>query len=229
MTQDRIANWGESEAAARYQTGDTDPDGGDFIVARDLDGQRMLLKFDFAANEWQYAGDVDMGGGDINSVGTARVDALETDQASIGNVVAKVSNEEQDTPLPDSASTKLEWHTIEKEDAEVFSVDLDNNEIDVLQDGDYIISYSFRVSGNSSWSTGDSVVQRIFKNGSFETGLFEPLKISTNREVIGPFTLYLNDLNENDTIHVEIEQRSGSEQMIDSNRFSNQLSFYRVS
>ena len=90
MTQDRIANWGESESAARYQTGDDDPDGGDFIVARDLDGQRMLLKFDFAANEWQYAGDVDMGGGDLNSVGTARVDALKAESVSTdkGNITA---------------------------------------------------------------------------------------------------------------------------------------------
>ena len=78
---DRTLNWGESASAARYQTGDDDPDGGDFIVARDLDGQRMLLKFDFTANEWQYAGDLDIGGGDLNSVGTARVDAIEADRS----------------------------------------------------------------------------------------------------------------------------------------------------
>ena len=83
---DRTLNWGESESEARYQTGDDDPDGGDFIVARDLDGERMLLKFDFTANEWQYAGDVDMGGGDLNSVGTARVDALEAESVSTERV-----------------------------------------------------------------------------------------------------------------------------------------------
>ena len=86
MTQDRIANWGESESAARYQTGDDDPDGGNFIVARDLDGERVLLQFDYDADEWQYAGDVDMGGGDLNSVGTARVDALEAELVSTDEV-----------------------------------------------------------------------------------------------------------------------------------------------
>jgi len=70
MTQDRIANWGESEAAARYQTGDDDPDGGDFIVVRDLDGDLTLLQYDFAASTFVYGADVDLNSNALADVGS---------------------------------------------------------------------------------------------------------------------------------------------------------------
>ena len=79
---DRTAFFGETLEAARYRFGDTSTDGGNYIVAEDLDGERVLLQFDYDADEWQYAGDVDMAGGDLNSVGTARVDALEAESVS---------------------------------------------------------------------------------------------------------------------------------------------------
>ena len=70
MTQDRIANWGESEAAARYQTGDDDPDGGDFIVVRDLDGNVTLLQYDFAASTFVFGSDVDLDSNALADVGS---------------------------------------------------------------------------------------------------------------------------------------------------------------
>ena len=70
MSQDRTANWGESEAAARYQTGDTDPDGGDFIVVRDLDGNVTLLQYDFAASTFVYGADVDLDSNALADVGS---------------------------------------------------------------------------------------------------------------------------------------------------------------
>ena len=70
MTQDRIANWGESESAARYQTGDDDPDGGDFIVVRDLDGDVTLLQYDFAASTFVYGADVDLDSNALADVGS---------------------------------------------------------------------------------------------------------------------------------------------------------------
>ena len=70
MTQDRIANWGESESAARYQTGDDDPDGGDFIVVRDLDGNVTLLQYDFAASTFVYGADVDLDSNALADVGS---------------------------------------------------------------------------------------------------------------------------------------------------------------
>ena len=70
MTQDRIANWGESESAARYQTGDDDPDGGDFIVVRDLDGDVTLLQYDFAASTFVFGSDVDLDSNALADVGS---------------------------------------------------------------------------------------------------------------------------------------------------------------
>jgi len=60
MTQDRTVYWGESESAARYQTGDDDPDGGDFIVVRDLDDDLTLLQYDFPASTFVFGADVDL-------------------------------------------------------------------------------------------------------------------------------------------------------------------------
>jgi len=79
---DRTLNWGESEVDARYQTGDDQPDGGDFIVAKDTDGDTILLRWDHGEEKWVAGGDVDLDGNDINSVGTASVDALEADRVS---------------------------------------------------------------------------------------------------------------------------------------------------
>ena len=70
MTQDRIANWGESESAARYQTGDDDPDGGDFIVVRDLDGDVTLLQYDFVASTFVFGSDVDLDSNALADVGS---------------------------------------------------------------------------------------------------------------------------------------------------------------
>jgi len=83
---DRTLNWGESEVDARYQTGDDQPDGGDFIVAKDTDGDTILLRWDHGGQKWVAGGDVDLDGNDINSVGTASVDALEADGAVIGRL-----------------------------------------------------------------------------------------------------------------------------------------------
>ena len=73
---DRTLNWGESEAAARYQTGDSDPDGGDFIVAKNTDNETVLLQFDNTAEQWVFAGDVDLGGNDLQSIGLVETGAL---------------------------------------------------------------------------------------------------------------------------------------------------------
>ena len=84
---DRTLNWGESEAAARYQTGDSDPDGGDFIVAKNTDNETVLLQFDNTDEQWVFAGDVDLGGNDVTNAGLlsgvdGSFDTLEAESAS---------------------------------------------------------------------------------------------------------------------------------------------------
>ena len=92
---DRTLNWGESEAAARYQTGDSDPDGGDFIVAKNTDNETVLLQFDNTAEQWVFAGDVDLGGNDVTNAGvvngvdgsfdTLEAESVSTEALGIGN------------------------------------------------------------------------------------------------------------------------------------------------
>ena len=83
MTQDRIANWGESDSAARSQTGDTDPDGGDFIVVRDLTGGGQLLLWDYTVGEWKYGGPVNLQGNDITNAGTVSANTLTADEIPV--------------------------------------------------------------------------------------------------------------------------------------------------
>ena len=142
---DRTAFFGETLEAARYRFGDTSTDGGDYVVAEDLDGDRVLLQFDYDADEWQYAGDVDMAGGDINSVGTARVDALEAERASIGSNWTTADNQsELDAVLNDKRQIRL--------------TRLDDYQIEELSlDGTVIEGFGgfTRTSANSSIITGD--------------------------------------------------------------------------
>ena len=203
MTQDRIANWGESESAARYQTGDDDPDGGDFIVARDLDGQRMLLKFDFTANEWQYAGDVDMGGGDINSVGTARVDALEAEQllTEFDGAELRTSNSFE---IADDTLTDIEFETVER-DKNGFA-DLVNNQI-VIPSNDYSLAFvSFELDVESAGM--DLELCRLLKNGDeINGGLF---RTNNPRDFRAQsWSVFGIEVSENDAISVDLRHLSG--------------------
>ena len=104
---DRTAFFGETLEAARYRFGDTSTDGGNYVVAEDLDGERVLLQFDYDADEWQYAGDVDIGGGDLNSVGTARVDALKAESVNTEgiDIAGQITTVESDAELNNALSS----------------------------------------------------------------------------------------------------------------------------
>jgi len=67
---DRTIHFGESETEATYQIQDTDAvnGGGNFVVAKDTNANTVLLEYQPGSDTWQYAGDVDMGGGDITNV-----------------------------------------------------------------------------------------------------------------------------------------------------------------
>jgi len=82
---DRTINWGDSQLAAKYQSGDSDPAGGDFVVAQRADGSQVLLQWNDTAGQWESTGDVDLGGNDLNSVGAATVGTLEATNAITGN------------------------------------------------------------------------------------------------------------------------------------------------
>jgi len=78
---DRTINFGESETEATYQIQDTDSTGGgNFVLARDTNANTVLLQYDPATDTWEYAGDVDMNGGNVSGVGTLTADSVNTER-----------------------------------------------------------------------------------------------------------------------------------------------------
>jgi len=76
---DRTINFGESETEATYQIQDTDTTGGgNFVLAKDTNANTVLLEYDPATDTWEYAGDVDMNGGNVSGVGTLTADSVNT-------------------------------------------------------------------------------------------------------------------------------------------------------
>ena len=84
---DRTINFGESESEATYQIQDTDgaAGGGNFVVAKDTNANTVLLEYDPASDTWEYAGDVDMNGGNVSGVGTLTADSVNTEEVGISN------------------------------------------------------------------------------------------------------------------------------------------------
>ena len=88
---DRTINFGESETEATYQIQDTDSTGGgNFVVAKDTNANTVLLQYDPAADTWEYAGDVDMNGGNVSGVGSLTADSVNTEEANISKVLTAV-------------------------------------------------------------------------------------------------------------------------------------------
>jgi hypothetical protein len=70
MAGERRINFGLDSSDAKYRVEDTDLNGGDLVLAEDLDGGTVLLRWDDTAGEWVYGGPVNMGGADISNVGS---------------------------------------------------------------------------------------------------------------------------------------------------------------
>jgi len=81
MAGDRRINWGADATDARYRTEDTG-DGGNFVVAEDLDGNTVLLQWNpsTSPSQWEFAGKVDMGNNDL-----VNVNSLETDRVDVAD------------------------------------------------------------------------------------------------------------------------------------------------
>ena len=81
---DRTINFGESESEATYQIQDTDSTGGgNFVVAKDTNANTVLLQYDPDTDTWEYAGDVDINGGNVSGVGTLTADSVNTEEQTL--------------------------------------------------------------------------------------------------------------------------------------------------
>ena len=84
---DRTINFGESETEATYQIQDTDSTGGgNFVLAKDTNANTVLLQYDPATDTWEYAGDVDMNGGNVSGVGTLTAESVNTEDVDAESV-----------------------------------------------------------------------------------------------------------------------------------------------
>jgi len=86
MAGDRRINWGADATDARYRTEDTG-DGGNFVVAEDLDGNTVLLQWNpsTSPSQWEFAGKVDMGDNDL-----VNVNSLDAGEIAIGDTLNEV-------------------------------------------------------------------------------------------------------------------------------------------
>jgi len=93
---DRTINFGESETEATYQIQDTDgaAGGGNFVVAKDTNANTVLLEYQPGSDTWQYAGDVDMNGGNVSGVGTLTADSVNTGSLAIGESLYRINDSE---------------------------------------------------------------------------------------------------------------------------------------
>jgi len=112
---DRTINFGESETEATYQIQDTDgaAGGGNFVVAKDTNANTVLLEYDPASDTWEYAGDVDMNGGNVSGVGTLTANSVNTGQLDIGG--SDQINEIEfatATVTPPSATSDDTWDSV---------------------------------------------------------------------------------------------------------------------
>ena len=160
---DRTLNWGESEAAARYQTGDDDPDGGDFIVAKNTDNETVLLEWDNTDEQWVFAGDVDMGGNDVTNAGVVSAvdgsfDALEADKADTRSGYTDVTTSRSlDTTETNTTGSDLDVSVTTQS-----QVDNTNMAIDLVIDGSEIS----RSVQNQSLADDTVTVTGTVANGS---------------------------------------------------------------
>ena len=86
---DRTINFGENESEATYQIQDTDgaAGGGNFVIAKDTNANTVLLQYNPSTDAWEYAGDVDMGGGDITNANAIESTTVDSDAVGTPTII----------------------------------------------------------------------------------------------------------------------------------------------
>jgi len=110
MAGERELNFGADETDARWQITD-EGDGGNLVLARDLDNNTVLLEYDETAGEWVSRGPVNMSGGDISNVGTVTADAVETEELVTKNAptVSEVARDTASGSISDPFTLTLPY------------------------------------------------------------------------------------------------------------------------
>ena len=147
------------------------------------------------------------------SAPSVETESVTTEVASIGNVVGRLTMS-RDFDLPDGTNVKHEWNEIDEGHDEIVDIDLDNDEVEVLDDGDYFLNVSSRFEESTDWSTGDRYLFTSQVNSGGARGRLHGQVIAGGDDEGIGFSVLRTSLSEGDTLSIHIEQRSGDQQTI---------------
>lgn len=223
MAGERTLNFGADETDARWQMEDAG-DGGNFVLARDLDGSVVLLEYDSGNSEWVSRGPVNMSGNDLSNVGQIDATALSTDTTSIDQLAAQLLKRSDQT-ISNNTLTKVTFDSAGLQSQDVLTVDTTNNKIVVDDGGTYLIHAQCR------WAdpTQDVRVKaQISINGgelrqSFNESLFD----GASREQIQTAPA-VDTLSQGDEIEFFVEQQGSGDETIDGRNDNTHLTVIRL-
>lgn len=208
MAGERTLNFGADETDARWQMEDAG-DGGNFVLARDLDGATVLLEYDATASEWVSRGPVNMDGNDLSNVGEVSSTAVSTEKIDIGNAAGSASLSSNQT-ISSGAATKVNLDTVDIEDADAVDVQTSNNRLQLQMDGTYLLTGFVRWDGGS-FSSGDITQSLIRVNG---TNVVRKLHRMGGAVDASYQATIVQQISSNDVVELFVFQNSGSDQTI---------------
>ena len=171
------------------------------LVIRDSTGT-IVARYNESATTWQLEQPLDLQSNNVTNVG-----ALDTETASIGNVVGVLKGHDSQTFAADS-ETKINYNAVEREDSDIVNVDESNDEIEVLEDGLYWVNGSVRLENVNN---GDDFQIRLFINGSAEAQSIKQYSLNeSSRHQDGIYPVVV-ELLENDTVDVRLQIESETE------------------
>ena len=204
---DRTINFGESETEATYQIQDTDSTGGgNFVVAKDTNANTVLLQYDPTTDTWEYAGDVDMNGGNVSGVGTLTADSVNTEKARIGQVClfATLSS---DQTVQDNTDTLVEFDDAVIEHTGAVSLDASKSAAVIEESGIYSVEASV---STSQLSPGDDIRTTLRVNGSLANGTEDGSSVAQDTFLNAAYVQAFTDsLDAGDELTVNYRQISG--------------------
>ena len=177
------------------------------LVIRDSTGT-IVARYNESATTWQLEQPLDLQSNNVTNVG-----ALDTERASIGEIVGSIQNDNEDTDLPNEAFTEVKWDRSTVEDDEIVSVEPTNDQITIKEGGRYLVVVSVRVAEKNDFSTGDLVMIRLRDDGASvdpEEQRGSIRKIGSDWQVVDTTTLI--DVDDESDITAEVWHDAGQEE-----------------
>ena len=165
-----------------------------------------------------------------NGIVTPAIDAgsVSTEKQNIGQVVARVWNDDADQTIPDSTATQIEWTDSDGslDTSDIVDVDLDNDEVTILESGKYTIRVKIHWRDSANWSEGDRAALTIDGDLDREDNR-QPAHGGWTDQIIRQMVFATQNLTQGDTVRAECEQQSGDNvDLVASDRF-NELTVVR--